>query len=357
MTRINAGTESPLTHRPSPCSGWSLLVVVLPLLESKVARAGNVTDFGAKGDGDADDTKAVQAAIDACAAKGDKLVFPAGTFLTGTVHLRSNTAIELTAKAVWKGIGRSDAYPMQRPRGFNGRMISAWRAMIFAEDVENVRISRQGTIDGNGRHAALHTGISNSPDRPFGIWLIRGRDICVEGIQLRDAAFWMQHYEECDHVRIAGIRVFNPANLNNDGLDLTDCHDTIVSDVEIDSSDDALCLKSHGRRGVSDTVISNCVLASHASAFKLGTASVGGFRRITVNDLVIRPSAADHIEHPLKVKNGLAGIDLMSTDGGTLEDIVIQHVVMDSVETPLVLKLGDRWALGRRPEEGARLCR
>jgi len=328
-----------------------LMALACLLLVSAMALAGNIRDFGAKGDGSTDDTTAIQTAIDTCSANGEKLIFPAGTFLTGTVFLRSNTAIELTTKAVWKGIGRVDAYPMQRPRGFGGRMISAWRAMIYAEDVENVSIGGQGTIDGNGGHAALHTGSRNSPDRPFGLWIIRGRDIRIEAVQMRHSAFWMQHYEQCDHVRITGIRVFNHANLNNDGVDLTDCHDVIVSDAEIDSSDDALCIKSHGERGASDMVISNCVLASHADAFKMGTASVGGFRRITANNLVIRPSAADHIEHPLKVKGGLAGIDLMSTDGGTLEDIVIQNVVMDGVETPVVIKLGDRWAKGGRPDE------
>jgi hypothetical protein len=320
------------------------------LLVPAMALAGNVRDFGAKGDGSTDDTTAIQTAIDTCSANGEKLIFPAGTFLTGTVYLRSNTAIELTAKAVWKGIGRVDAYPMQRPRGFGGRMISAWRAMIYAEDVENVVISGQGTIDGNGGHAAFPKA-PNSSDRPFGMWIVRGQDIRVEGIQMRNSALWMQHYQECDHVRITGIHVFNHANLNNEGVDLTDCHDVIVSDAEIDSSDDALCLKSHGERGVSDVVISNCVLASHADAFKMGTASRGGFRRITVNNLIIRPSAADPIEHPLKVKGGLAGIDLMSTDGGTLEDIVIQNVVMDGLETPLVIKLGDRWAKAGRPAE------
>lgn len=311
-------------------------------LLAPTAWAGNVMDYGAKGDGIADDTVAVQKAVDACAATGEKLVFPAGTFLTGTVYLRSNTAIELTAKAVWKGIGRVDAYPMQHPRGFAGRTHADWRAMIYAEDVENVSISGAGLLDCNGGNPVFVKTAEN-PDRPFGIWIVRSRDIRVEGIQMRGSAHWMQHYMECDRVRINGIRVFNHANLNNDGLDLTDCRDVIVSNAEIDSSDDALVLKSDGPRGNADVVISNCILASHADGLKLGTGSVGGFRRITANNLVIRPSASDHIEHPMKVKNGLAGIDMMSTDGGALEDIVIQNVVMDGVETPVVIKLGDRW--------------
>ncbi len=306
------------------------------------ARVDNVMDYGAKGDGVTDDTKAVQTAIDTCSAKGAKLVFPAGTFMTGTVYLRSNTAIELTAKAVWKGIGRVDVYPVQHPT----KVRMTWRALIFADDVENISISGPGMIHGNGENPVFPKKPDHR-DRPFGIWITGSRNIRIEGIQLRSPAYWTQHYEGCDHLRISGIRVFSHANMNNDGLDVTDCHDVIISDSEIDSDDNALCLKSHGERGVSDVVISNCQIASHAAVFKFGTASRGGFRRITANNLVIRPSAADHIEHPAQVKGGLGGIDLACTDGGTLEDLVIQNVVMEGVETPFVIKLGDRWDRGR----------
>lgn len=315
------------------------------------AMAANVVDFGAKGDGVSDDTKAVQEAVDASAANGEKLVFPAGTFVTGTIVLRSNTAIELTSKAVWKGIGRLEAYPMQHPSGFEKGTHAAWRAMIYAEEAENISISGTGTLDCNGSNPAFVKTAEN-PDRPFGMWIVRCRNIRLDGIRMRNSGHWMQHYMECDDVRITGINVFNHANLNNDGLDLTDCRDVVISNVEIDSSDDALVLKSDSVRGNADVVITNCLLSSHADGLKLGTGSVGGFRRIAISNLVIRPSASDHIEHPMKMKNGLGGIDLMSTDGGTLEDIVIQNVVMDSIETPIVIKLGDRWTTGKQTSAG-----
>ncbi len=134
---------------------------------SAAVRAGNVRDYGARGDGATDDTKAVQTAIDACSAKGEKLVFPAGTYLTGTVYLRSHTAIELMAKAVWKGIGRVEAYPMQRPRGFDGRMVSAWRAMIYAEDVENITLTNMLIEIEGGLPAQEVTVPENSRNYPY----------------------------------------------------------------------------------------------------------------------------------------------------------------------------------------------
>jgi polygalacturonase len=308
------------------------------------AQVSSVKDFGAKGDGITDDTKAIQEAIDNCASKGWKVFFPEGTFMTGTVYLRSNTTLELTVKAIWKGIGRTDAYPVQRPVGLSGKPLGARGAMIFAEGVENICLCGQGLFYGNGEHEAFRSGIADSPERPYGIWIVRGRNIKIEGIRMQNSAYWMQNYQECDHLRITGINVFNHVNLNNDGLDITDCHNVIVSDCEIDSSDDALVPKSHSERCVSDLLVSNCILASHAHCFKLGTASVGGFRHITVNNLVLRTSLADHITHQAKVKGGESGIELLSSDGGILEDITIRNVVMDGQETPFCIKLGDRWA-------------
>lgn len=311
---------------------------------SKNPYVATVMDFGARGDGITDDTKAVQSAVDACAVKGIKLIFPAGTFMTGTIILQSNTNIELTSNAVWKGIGTLDAYIRQSPKLADGSQAGRTRgALIYAYDAENISISGQGMIYGNGESEGFDH-ITNSPNNPFGLWMIRCRDVRIDGIQMQNSAFWMQNYVECEHLRINGIRVFNHANLNNDGLDITDCHDVIISNCEIDSSDDALCPKSSSEKGVSDVVINNCILASHAHGFKLGTASRGGFRRITASNLVIRPSKAGKVIHPANVKGGESGIELLSSDGGVLEDITIQNVVMDGLETPICIKLGDRWA-------------
>ncbi len=210
------------------------------LLAPIATRAASVADYGARGDGATDDTSAVQKAVDACAAAGEKLVFPAGTFLTGTIVLRDNTAIELSAKAVWKGIARVDAYPMQRPDGFAGRTHAAWRAMLYAEGADHISIGGAGTLDCNGG-APVFAKTPENPDRPFGLWFVRCRNIRIEGIQMRASAHWMQNYLECDRIRIDGIRVFNHVNLNNDGLDLTDCRDVIVSGARIDSTTTRWC--------------------------------------------------------------------------------------------------------------------
>lgn len=115
-----------------------------------------------------------------------------------------------------------------------------------------------------------------------------------------------------------------------------------VDNCLIDSSDDALVLKSEGLRTCEDITITNCILSSHATPLKCGTGSLGGFKRITISNIVIRPSKSEKMLHPLNAWGGLSGIDLLCVDGGEMEDILINNVVMDSVETPIFIKLGNR---------------
>jgi hypothetical protein len=157
--------------------------------------------------------------------------------------------------------------------------------------------------------------------------------------------------DQCDDVRIRGIRIHNHANFNNDGIDVVDCHRVVISDCLLDCEDDAICLKSEAPRGVQDVTVTNCVVSSHASALKLGTASYGSFERIAVSNCVIRPSTARETLHPLQLVDGLAGIDLASVDGATLRNVSFSNVVMDGVETPLFVKLGSRGRWYRNPEE------
>ena len=60
----------------------------------------NVRDFGAKGDGVAKDTAAIQRAVDACAKDGGRVVVPSGTYLSGTVWLRSGVELHLAKGAI-----------------------------------------------------------------------------------------------------------------------------------------------------------------------------------------------------------------------------------------------------------------
>jgi len=303
----------------------------------------NIEKAGAKGDGKTDNTAIIQSTIDQLSKEGGgTIVFPKGTYVTGTIFLKSNITIELNNKAVWEGSNNLTLYPHIPPVAKSRLGDNPWRAFIYGENLENITIKGEGTISPRGDYEVFQNDIPDSPDRPFGIHLVNSRNIRIENINMRNSAFWMQRYFQCDHLRIKDIKVFNHCNHNNDGIDIDGCHDVIVSGCEIDSGDDAIVLKSEGTRKTQNVVITNCILSTTASAFKMGTGSVGGFRNISFSNCVIRPTRSKEMHHPMELWEGIAGIDLGCVDGGTMENITISNVAMDSIKTPFFIRLGQR---------------
>ncbi len=308
------------------------------------AKEYNITHFGAVGDSLTDNTKAIQQAIDACCQTAGSVIVPEGVFLSGTIFLKSNVTLRIEKGGVLRAINNAEAFPLIPPgkKAISRMDFQPWKAFIYAYNEENIKITGEGTIYGGGNYEIFQDHIYNSSKRPYGIHLVSCRNIEVSDIFLTNSAFWMMRLNYCDHIVIDNVTIFNHSNINNDGIDI-DCSQFVrVSNCRIDASDDALCFKAEGPRTTSDVVVTNCILSSFASAFKLGTGSAGNFERFAVSNLIIRPSESKIIHHEFHARGGLAGIDLASVDGGKLENIVFSNIVIDSVETPLFIRLGMR---------------
>lgn len=305
----------------------------------------SIENYGAKANDGKDDTQAIQTAIDDCnKAGGGTVLFPAGNWLSGTVFLKSNVSIYLANGSVWQGINDDDAYPYIEPKIMSREDEEPRRAMVYGYQLENIKIHGEGTFYPGGDYKIFEATPEDKKyyQRPFGIYIIDSKNIVVSGLKMRNSAFWMQRYFYCDNIVLSDLDIYNHVNKNNDGIDIDGCHNVRVDNCLIDSSDDALVLKSEGLRTCEDITITNCILSSHATPLKCGTGSLGGFKRITISNIVIRPSKSQEMIHPLNAWGGLSGIDLLCVDGGEMEDILINNVVMDSVETPIFIKLGNR---------------
>ncbi|GAB4045991.1 glycoside hydrolase family 28 protein [Spirosoma litoris] len=322
----------------------ALLVSTLVAL-STVANAMdvNVLTFGAKGDGKTDNTTAIQKAVDACATSGGGLViFPAGNFLSGTVQLKSHVLLHLSAGCQLTGTTVLAKYPYQQHGlKFYG---AEWarQSLIYAHQVEDVGIEGYGTIDGQG--ANFVTTTLKKPDRyrnrPYLLWFIECKNVRVSGINLRNSAFWMQHYLGCEDVRINGISIWNHSNKNNDMIDIDGSRNVTIQNIKGDSDDDGLTLKSTSPLITENVTVMNCVLSSHCNALKLGTESTGGFRNVVITNCVIKPSAQKATIYGKPA--GLSGIALEMVDGGVMENISISNVVVEGPEVPIFIRLGNR---------------
>ncbi len=330
-----------------------LIILCLFFIQSK-AQDFNITSFGAKGDSLTLNTKSIQSAIDAAAVHGGTVIIPAGIFRSGTLYMKSHVSLFVSKGAKLIGSVDSTDYPDNIP-SVSGKKphMSFWKkmptkALVYADNQDDISIRGEGTIDGNGGHKNFKT-FNDDPNRPKLIMFINCRDVLVENVYLINSAFWLQHYFGCDRVKIKGITVFNHANHNNDGIDI-DSRNVTISDCIIESTDDAICLKSDADFfSCENIVITNCVLASDCNLIKFGTASFGGFKNITVSNCVFRkPSKPAWIKKTPGADSvsALAGLALEIVDGGTMEKININNIVMDGVQTPIFIRLGKRNGVG-----------
>lgn len=299
-------------------------------------RRYNILDFGAQPGGKNLCTNSIQNAVDQCAKDGGGTVhLPTGNWLTGTIYLESHVTLWLDSGCVLLGSKVKKDYG--RPRklhGVEGETFSYW-AVLAGKDLENIAIRGRGTIDGQGTNFKYKNG-----PRPKNIYLEGCSDVLVEGIRLRNAGSWMQHYRRCDRLTIRDIAVFNHVSYNNDGLNIDGCRDVTISGCNVDSDDDAVVLKSLSRTPCENVTISDCVVSSHCNSIKMGTESGGGFQNITVTNCTICSPRYSKVIYGRQ--RGLAGVALEIVDGGVLNRVTLSNLTIKGVTVPIFMRLGNR---------------
>lgn len=304
----------------------------------------DITEFGAIPDTTYISTSSIQKAIDECAnSGGGRVVVPTGDFKTGSIQLKSNVHLYLEEGSTLYGSTAIEDYTPSTSDYISLRTGIPTIQLIYADSVENVSITGFGTIDGRGKAFPKLSWNDEGITRPHLLRIIRGKNISISGVTLRNSGCWMQHYLACDRLRIDGITVFNRNNYNNDALDLDGCHDVTVSNMIADSDDDAITLKSTSPRLCEDIVISNCVVSSHCNAIKLGTETNGGFRNIIIRGISVKPSSdqsSQFFGYPGGI--GHSAISLEIVDGGTMRNIDISDITIRGTESPIFIRLADR---------------
>jgi len=298
----------------------------------------DVRDYGAKADGKTLCTKSIQAAIDKCAADGGGTVYlPPGKWLSGTIYMENYVTLLLDSGSTLLGSRDPNDYAhphIPSSKDSQGRSFSYW-SLIAGTNLQHIAIQGRGTIDGQGSAFRF-----KDRNRPKGIYLENCRDVLVEGVKMRNAGSWMQHYRNCDRLSIQNITVFNHVAYNNDGLNIDSCRDVCISGCMVDSDDDAIVLKSLSLKPCENVTIANCVINSHCNAIKMGTESGGGFRNITITNCTICSPRYSKVTYGRQ--RGLAGLALEIVDGGILDRVAISNIVMKGVSVPIFMRLGNR---------------
>ena len=282
------------------------------------AKDFNVRDFGAKGDGIAKDTAAVQRAVDAAhEAGGGRAVVPAGTYLSGTVWLKDGVELHLENGAVLKGstdradYNANDCFPenfwSDGEEWSGGHLILAYKA-------QNVAITGEGVIDGSGPEffAAECDEDSHFPYYKYGLklhpinrdWFRPGpmvtmflsKNIRLEGVTLKHTPCWTTHFRCCDGLDIRNVTIDADRTIaNSDGFSIDCTRNVTVSGCTIKVGDDGFAIRAscklHAAEHTCENIrISDCDVWTCCWGIRFGVGT-GTIRNVTVENCRFHESA------------------------------------------------------------------
>ncbi len=302
------------------------------------SRVYNVRSYGAKGDGKAMDTAAIQAAVDACTADGGGTVLlTGGIFQTGTVELKSNVTLHIASSA--KLLGTSDgkqyhavdAIPLSGDSTLND---GNW-ALLYAVNAKNVTIEGPGTIDGQGFQ--FHSPVRGTPPpsglgglkRPYHILAHQCENLIVRNIDLIDCAYHSIRVIQSKRVHMDTIYIHNRVNSNNDGFHFISAQYVTVNNCIVLSQDDACALFGSCKY----VTVTNSVFSTRWSVFRFG----GGFaENIAISNCVIYQVYG-------------CPIKFQGNPGSRYENISFSNLVLSDVTGPIHVSVGPRAARAATP--------
>ena len=289
-------------------------------------RVFDVRTYGAIGDGKANDAVSIQKAIDACTqAGGGQVLFPSGyVFLSGPLELKSNIDLHLSANSKLLAHPDEKLYTKSAFRNNPGEG-TIW---LGAEKIENLSISGNGSIDGNGISfmgaeefdAYVLKPFNILDPRPHVLTIIGGKNIRISDVHIGNAAYWTVHLVGCNDVVISGITLLNSLKVrNSDGIDIDHSKNVRISDCYIESGDDCICLKNRREfeefGACENITVVNCTMTSRSCAIKIGSENMDTIRQVLVNNCIIKDSNR--------------GIGIQNRDEGVVSDVIFSNMIIE----------------------------
>lgn len=338
----------------------TFLLTILSAMAMQTFASGvfNVRDFGAAGDGKQLDNTAINRAIDSCAANGGgQVLLPAGTYLCGSIHLKSNIDLHLSQGAKIIGAsGRLKVYDESEkfdgPEYQDGGHTYFHNSLIWGENLVNVSVTGQGMIDGGGmteqdteNDGNIKGGSIGTGDKSIALKLCR--NVVIRDVTIFHGGHFAIIVTGCDRVNMDNITI----DTNRDGIDIDCCRFVTVENCKVNSpKDDGIVLKSsyalHKPVICDNIVINNCIVSGYQEGtfldgsyipqglgyaqgrIKLGTESNGGYRNVTISNCTFMYCC---------------GLALEVVDQGVMENIVVNNISMSHVTYyPIYITTGCR---------------
>lgn len=380
LLAIAAGTTF-LTQAQTGTYSWANLPKVqVPVFKKDTI---HITKFGAKPDGITLNTEAINKAIETCSKQGGGVVYiPQGIWLTGPIELKSNVNLHVSRAALVQFTGDKSQYKLVESN-FEGRKTVRNQAPISGSNLENIAITGEGVIDGNGDvwravkkdkltegewQRLIASGGIVRPDgkmwypsegymqgeekkisvtgtsvadyaplkdflRPNLLVLTNCKKVLLQGATFQNSPAWCLHPIYCEQLTIDGVKVRNPSYAQNgDGLDIESCSYVEVKNSTLDCGDDGICIKSgkdeEGRKvgkASQYIIIRNNVVYHGHGGFVIGSEMSGGAHDIFVTDCTF---IGTDIGLRFKTTRGR---------GGVVENIYIRNINMHDIAHDAIL--------------------
>lgn len=323
----------------------------------------NVRDFGAMGDGRTIDSKAINMAIGKAAEQGGGTVYlPAGRYLCYSIRLESNIRLYLDHGAAIVAAVPNDSMfydlPEDNASEYQDFGHSHWKnSLIWGIGLHDVVVDGFGMIDGTEGLTRGERLMNGLPAANKAIALKECRNVTIRDISMLRCGHFAMLLTGVDNLTIDNVR----CDTNRDGFDIDCCTNVRVSNSHVNTlNDDAIVLKSSYALGYAkpteNVTITNCHVSGYdigtmmdgtygesvdvapdrdgpTGRIKFGTESNGGFRNITISNCTF---------------DRCRGLALETVDGGPIEDVVIDNIVMRNIcNSPIYIRLGNR---ARGPE-------
>ena len=342
---------------PLRVMGWDSLPAVLARIQAPTFPDHDflITDFGAKQGVGEGATAAIRAAIEAChAARGGRVVVPAGEWHTGAIRLLSNVNLHLSDGAVLKFSTNPADYPIVYTR-WEGMECMNYSSLIYANGVENIAITGRGTLDGQAdwdnwwawnkkepgqatlqvpaRKKLYDQAEAGVPvaERVFGegsflrpnfIQTYHTKNILIEGVKIVRSPMWEIHPVLSQNITVRGVEIVSHGP-NNDGCDPESSRDILIEDCIFDTGDDCIAIKSgrnnDGRRvGVAseNIVVRGCTMRDGHGGVVIGSEISGGCRNVFVEDCEMD---SPNLDRALRFKSN-------AQRGGVIENVFMRNV-------------------------------
>lgn len=311
--------------------------------------AVDVHAFGAVGDGEQDDTQAVQTAISYLPA-GGRLYFPEGTYRVRPLVLKSHMTIELAEGATLLGWDKREDYPVVPGMledmygqelyfgGFEGQAMPMYQSLLTAQYAEDIKIIGLGKVDGNAQNSDFWTNFKSFPTaRPRLVFLNRCRDVTMHGIHACNSPSWQLHPHYSQNIRLYDLFISAPKNSpNTDAIDPESCDGVDIIGCRFSVGDDCIAIKSGkielGKKlnvPADHHTIRNCLMDFGHGAVTLGSEIGAGVRNLQVSQCWFRGT-----DRGLRIKSRRG-----RGENCILDQICFENIRMEGVLTPIAVNL------------------